>query len=105
MATNLPFFVEVVCGDVNAGVANCNNGADDDTDGQIDEWGILAFWTRFTVTRAQINPALFTPLGWDGSGPPGGFVYGETEDWLVFGDPGDAPPPSPSPPPSGTGTP
>jgi hypothetical protein len=105
MATTLPFFVEVACGDVGAGGANCTNGFDDDNDGEIDEWGILAFWTRFMVTRQQIDPALFAPLGWDGRGQAGGFVYGETEDWLVFGDPGGAPPPSPTPTPTTTSTP
>jgi hypothetical protein len=50
-------------------------------------WGILPFWTRFTVSRTPINPLQFLPNGWNGSGPPGGFVFGETEDWLVFGDP------------------
>lgn len=36
------------------------------------------FWTRVTLTRAQINPASY-PNGWDGSGS---FLYGETEDFL-----------------------
>jgi len=75
----LPFFVETSCGET-----NCNNGVDDDGDGNVDEWGLLPFWTRFTVSTV---PIVAPPGAWNGSGPPGGFVFGETEDWLVWGDP------------------
>lgn len=51
-------------------------------------WNILPFWTRFTVSELPV-PAT-TPVGlWDGSGPNGGFAVGETEDWVVLGDPGE----------------
>jgi sugar lactone lactonase YvrE len=50
-------------------------------------WNVLPFWTRFTVSEQPV-PAT-TPAGlWDGSGPAGGFAVGETEDWVVLGDPG-----------------
>ena len=45
-------------------------------------WAALPFWTRFMVSSVFKDPAA----GWDGSGPPFGGA-GETEDWLVFGDP------------------
>lgn len=38
-------------------------------------------WARFTLTRDSIPTALFDIVGgWDGSGPPGGWQSGETED-------------------------
>lgn len=46
-------------------------------------------WIRVTLTREKINSTLFESqtgwdgIGWDGSGPAGGFGYGETEDWLL----------------------
>jgi hypothetical protein len=94
LLVTLPVFVETSCGDTPPGPPPplvCNNGVDDDADGKVDEWGVLPFWTRFTVSRTPINPAQFLPNGWNGRGPPGGFVFGETEDWLVFGDPEQAP--------------
>jgi len=94
LLVTLPVFVETSCGDVPPGPPPplvCNNGVDDDADGKVDEWGVLPFWSRFTVSRMPIDPGQFLPNGWDGSGPPGGFVFGETEDWLVFGDPEEQP--------------
>lgn len=41
---------------------------------------------RATLTTEMIDPALFTPSGWDGSGPSGGFARGETEDHIVTPD-------------------
>ena len=40
-------------------------------------------WTRATLTTEYIDPDIFGPDGWDGSGPDGGFSRGETEDWEV----------------------
>jgi hypothetical protein len=41
-------------------------------------------WIRITLTRELIDKSKFTALyGWDGSAPPEGFSYGETEDWLI----------------------
>lgn len=47
-------------------------------------YAFLPFWNRFMVTRDATVPGP-----WDGTGPPGGFTFGETEDHLVFGDPGE----------------
>lgn len=92
--TTLPFFVETSCGD--GAPPNCNDGLDNDVppDNKVDEWGLLPFWTRFTVAR---EPIVAPPGAWNGSGPPGGFVFGETEDWLVWGDPDEGPGPTSSP--------
>jgi len=38
--------------------------------------------TRATLTTAPIRSALYGGVGWDGSGPLGGFARGETEDYL-----------------------
>ena len=40
-------------------------------------------WVRATFATEYIDPAIFGANGWDGSGPDGGFLRGETEDWLV----------------------
>lgn len=52
-------------------------------------WGILPFWTRFHVSEEEVSEIDFAAAAWDGSGIPGGYEVGETEDWLVIGDPGD----------------
>ncbi len=53
-------------------------------------------WMRITLTRDPIDETVFKPapvgLGWDGSARPGGFVYGETEDYLVPVYPDNSPP-------------
>jgi|GEM_PF-2074936 len=54
--------------------------------GPVVNWAALPFWTRFTVGSEQISFA-FPGGDWDGSGEAGGYDYGETEDWVVFGDP------------------
>ncbi|MCE9626158.1 MAG: hypothetical protein K8R69_12035 [Deltaproteobacteria bacterium] len=42
------------------------------------------FCARATLTTEPIEPALFDGVGgWDGSGPEGGFLRGETEDHCV----------------------
>lgn len=65
-------------------------------------------WVRATLTTEYIDPAIFGSLGWDGSGPDGGFLRGETEDWLISVEDHVlfpvltgflAPPPGPQPPP------
>ena len=48
-------------------------------------------WVRVTVTREPINLADsdgdgIPDEGWDGSAPPGGFAFGETEDHLLTTD-------------------
>jgi hypothetical protein len=67
-------------------------------------WGnhdVSPVWMRVSLTREQVNEALFGADGWDGSGQ---FEYGEIEDSLVFlgGCPvpliPSPPPPSPLPP-------
>ncbi len=35
---------------------------------------------RMTLATEMVDPAEFGPMGWDGSGPVGGFSRGETED-------------------------
>jgi hypothetical protein len=55
-------------------------------------WMPLPFWSRFTVSPDPIDPAQFPNGTWDGSGPVGGFPYGETEDQLVYGDPPESVP-------------
>jgi hypothetical protein len=52
-------------------------------------WGIVPFWTRFHVSEKEVSETDFAPDAWDGSGIPGGYEVGETEDWLVIGDPGE----------------
>ena len=52
----------------------------------------LPVWTRISLTDEQIDPndfdtyegedTFFEKNGWDGSAPSGGFLGGETEDWL-----------------------
>jgi hypothetical protein len=49
-------------------------------------WGILPFWTRFMVFDEAVAPVTAGGL-WDGSGMLGGYIGGETEDWVVEGDP------------------
>lgn len=41
-------------------------------------------WVRVTLTREPIPEELFAEVGgWDGSGPVGGFAFGETEDYFT----------------------
>jgi hypothetical protein len=61
-------------------VVNTNNGG----------WAVTPFWSRFTITDVQIDPNDFNNK-WNGTGPPGGWSLGETEDQLVVGDPNDIP--------------
>jgi hypothetical protein len=37
-------------------------------------------WTRATLTTEIIDPTIFGIAGWNGTGPVGGFLRGETED-------------------------
>ena len=37
-------------------------------------------WTRATLTTEIIDPTIFGLAGWNGTGPVGGFLRGETED-------------------------
>lgn len=41
-------------------------------------------WVRATLATEYIDPATFGANGWDGSGPDGGFLRGETEDTKVL---------------------
>lgn len=50
-------------------------------------WMITPFWTRFHVSRERKLPA-FPGKNWDGSGTGSPYIDGETEDWVVTGDPG-----------------
>jgi hypothetical protein len=54
------------------------------------KWNILPFWTRFEVSEQAFGPAFPPPSLWDGSGPLNGLTVGETEDYVVLGDPGEA---------------
>jgi hypothetical protein len=48
-------------------------------------------WLRLTLTRAPIDPGIFSAVGgWDGSGS---WVYGETEDYVFMAGPTIVPPP------------
>lgn len=51
-----------------------------------DPW-LFPLWGRVTLTSVPVSPFLH----WDGSGPPGGWTDGETEDWFFdFGrNPGE----------------
>ncbi len=49
-------------------------------------WSIGPFWTRAMVSAEELLPA-FPGGSWDGSGLFGGYVGGETEDWVVLCDP------------------
>lgn len=40
-------------------------------------------WLRITLTRSPIDPGEFGDEGWDGSAPPDGFAFGETEDYYL----------------------
>lgn len=41
-------------------------------------------WMRMTLSTEPLDPALYGPAGWDGSGLPTGFARGETEDWMLM---------------------
>lgn len=80
------FFSEVFCDDFKVPpppappLTDCTPlSGDNDGDGRTDEWGVLPHWNRFMVSRTSVG------AGWDGSGPVS--AEGETEDWLVVGDP------------------
>lgn len=49
-------------------------------------WEIGPFWTRALVSTEPLEP-VFPAMDWDGSGVAGGYVGGETEDWVVLCDP------------------
>ncbi len=51
-------------------------------------WAIGPFWTRFHVSEEAKLPVFPSPPDWEGSGPPGGLMIGETEDWVPLCDPG-----------------
>ncbi len=57
-------------------------------------WCVLPFWTRFMLSDEQVL-STFGGINstWDGSGQSGGYVNGETEDWVVGCDPQRALPP------------
>lgn len=44
-------------------------------------WSVDAFWNRFMVAPEKLGDTFFDT--WDGSGRPGGYSSGETEDWIV----------------------
>lgn len=64
-------------------------------------------WLRITLTRSPIDATVYEDVGgWDGSAPPEGFAYGETEDYFFSSDtPDNTPTPTPSATPSYTPTP
>lgn len=49
-------------------------------------WAVGPFWTRAMVMSELLVP-VFPAMDWDGSGLLGGYVGGETEDWVVLCDP------------------
>lgn len=49
-------------------------------------WCIGPFWTRFHAGPESML-AAFPGGTWEGSGAPGGYTRGETEDWVVACDP------------------
>jgi len=49
-------------------------------------WAAGPFWTRAMVSSELLGPA-FPGMDWDGSGLFGGYIGGETEDWVVLCDP------------------
>jgi DNA-binding beta-propeller fold protein YncE len=51
-------------------------------------WIVNQFWTRAMVSSEPLTTTLPPGVTWDGSGMAGGYVGGETEDWVPLGDPG-----------------